>query len=467
VYVPLDEELIAHMRVQPGFEDEDRLALVSGKNTVVGRPGLDTAALPYRGIRDVVIGGRTYRALAARLATGKPNASLVVFTPKEAIEARAEALRRRMLILAALALAIAGALAYFLGRTIVRSLKQLSDAAATLARGDFSSRVPVRGRDEFASLGRAFNDMSAQLESRLQELASERGRTREAIARFGEALAATHNAYVLVQVIVESIVEATGAAGGRLLVGGREEGRAGDPDAGPEPLAIPLSSEDGEVGLLLLTPPAADFTDESRELAYWLALQARTALENATLHKRLELAAVTDVLTSLPNRRRFEDSLATEIARSDRFGGSLALVIADLDDFKQVNDRHGHVAGDDVLRAFADAMRATVRDLDTAARYGGEEFALLLPGTDLAGAERVAERIRARMQARQVRTIVGELIAVTASFGVAAYPDSPSQADLIAAADKALYRAKAAGKNRVEVAAGSAPPTAAAVRPEA
>jgi diguanylate cyclase (GGDEF)-like protein len=230
---------------------------------------------------------------------------------------------------------------------------------------------------------------------------------------------------------------------------------------------IPLSGEEGEAGLLLLTPPAAGFTDESRELAHWLASQARTALENAMLHERLELAAVTDVLTGLPNRRRFEESLATEIARSDRYGGSLALIIADLDDFKQVNDRHGHLAGDDVLRAFAKAMRETVRELDTAARYGGEEFALLLPGTDLAGAERVAERIRVRMEAAHVRTIAGEAVQVTASFGVAAYPDSPSQADLIAAADKALYRAKAAGKNRVAVAAGSAAPAAVAVRSDA
>jgi diguanylate cyclase (GGDEF)-like protein len=466
VYVPLDAQLVSRLRLKPGFESEDRLALVSGGKTVVGPPGIDANKLPTRQAQDVRIGGQTYRTLAAKLATGDPEATLVVFTPKASIEAGAESLRRRMLILAALALAIAGALAYFLGRAIVRSLKQLSDAAANLARGDFSSRVPVRGRDEFASLGRAFNEMAAQLELRLQELAWERRRTREAIARFGEALAATHNPYALVPVIVESIVEATGAAGGRLLVGGREAARAGNPDAGPPPLAIPLSGENGEAGLLLLTPPAADFTDESRELAHWLASQARTALENATLHERLELAAVTDVLTSLPNRRRFEESLATEIARSDRYGGSLALIIADLDDFKQVNDRHGHLAGDDVLRTFADAMRDTVRDLDTAARYGGEEFALLLPGTDLAGAQRVAERIRARIEARQVRTIAGEAITVTASFGAAAYPDSPSQAELIAAADKALYRAKAAGKNRVAVAAASAAP-AVAVRPDA
>jgi two-component system cell cycle response regulator len=465
VSVPLDDELVSDLRRQPGIAPDDRLVLVRDGRAIVGPPEVASAGVPFERAADIDVLGEPHRAIAARLTSGSPEAYLAILTPKSVVDAQAAELQRRMLLLAAGALAIAAGLAYALGRTIVRSLRELAGAARDIARGNFSSRVPVRGRDEFATLGHAFNDMASHLESRLEELAWERSRTRDAVARFGEALAATHNPLLLVPVIVESMVEATGAAGGRLIVDGEELARAGDPDAGSEPLAIPLANDDADTGVLLLTPKGPDFTDEARELAYWLASQARTALENASLHSRLQREALTDGLTELPNRRQLEEALAAELTRIRRYGGRFALVVADLDDFKQVNDRYGHLAGDDVLRAFADVLRANVRDLDTAARYGGEEFALLLPETDLGGAERVAERIREEMAVRAIETFPGAVLSVTVSFGVAAYPESPTQSELFSAADEALYRAKASGKNQVAVARGSAP--AAAVRPRA
>ena len=166
------------------------------------------------------------------------------------------------------------------------------------------------------------------------------------------------------------------------------------------------------------------------------------ALDNARLHRLVERQAVTDGLTELANRRQFEQALAAEINRAERFGGMLALVLADLDNFKQVNDRYGHQAGDEVLRRFADVLRDTVRD-------GGEEFAVLLPQTDMEGAERLAERLRQAVAERPMTTRPGALVACTASFGVASFPESSTPAALFAAADEALYRAKAAGKNRV------------------
>ena len=155
-----------------------------------------------------------------------------------------------------------------------------------------------------------------------------------------------------------------------------------------------------------------------------------------------------DRMTELANRRQFEDALAGEFGRVNRFGGALALILADLDDFKAINDRYGHQAGDDVLRAFADVLRDAVREIDVPARYGGEEFAVLLPGTDLPGAEHLAERIREDLAETEVETSAG-MIPVTASFGVAAFPDNKSEPALLAAADRALYEAKRLGKNRV------------------
>ena len=201
--------------------------------------------------------------------------------------------------------------------------------------------------------------------------------------------------------------------------------------------------------MLLLTPAGADFGDQSRELALWLGSQAAIALENVRLHRLVARQASTDGLTELANRREFEDSLANEISRAERFGHSLALILADLDNFKQVNDRFGHQAGDEVLKAFADILRDTVRDIDVAARYGGEEFAILLPQTDLAGAEQLAERLRRSVAGRPFRTAGGGDVPVTSSFGVSAFPEAGTAGSLFAAADEALYRAKRAGKNCV------------------
>jgi diguanylate cyclase (GGDEF)-like protein len=342
-----------------------------------------------------------------------------------------------------------GLATYLLGRSIVRTLGRLVDAANAIAHGRLGGRVDVRGRDEFAQLGSAFNRMAATLELRLAELETERSRVRDATARFGEALVATHDPGQLVQVVVESAVEATGAAGGVVLGPSGELARAGDPDAGSERLAFPLRVGSSDFGSLVLTSDS--FEADHVETAASLAAQVVVALENARLHRMVERQAMVDSLTGLANRRSLEESLRSELARAARFGDSVCVVLADLDDFKQVNDRYGHAAGDEVLKAFAGALRKTVRESDVAGRWGGEEFAMVLSGTDADGGARLAERARAAIESARVKMPNGDLCSVTASFGVAAFPESHELGEILAAADSALYAAKGQGKNRVVV----------------
>ena len=280
-----------------------------------------------------------------------------------------------------------------------------------------------------------------------------RREAREALALVGDALAATHNPRALMPVILNVITEATGAKGGRLLQDGDEAGWVGEVE-GVDGVEFDLSSGDAaDRTTLVLYPPDGGFEDETMKLAEWLSSQAAIALENARLHDIVQWQAITDELTGLVNRRRFLDALRSEISRGQRLGGQLSVVLADLDDFKLVNDRFGHHAGDEVLLAFADLLRAHGRDVDVAARLGGEEFAILLPETGIDGASAGAERLR-RSLAELALPLGnnGEGVHVTASFGVAQLSNGQSLDALLRAADSALYKAKGKGKNRVEVA---------------
>jgi diguanylate cyclase (GGDEF)-like protein len=448
--VPLDNRLLARLRARSGLEDADELVLLRGGRVVAGPPGLRGPVDAPAGVPQTLeLGGKRYRGLIASTLREEPAATLAVVSPQSRIDAANSAVQRRLIFGLIALLALVGLVGYFEGRTIVRTLGQLVTAANQIARGRFGTRVSVRGRDELAVLGQSFNEMAAQLESRLQELESERGRLRDAFMRFGEALAATHDPDQLLRIVVETAVEATGASGG-VVVGARGESiEAGDPEVEGERLELPLNA--GRVSFGTLTLVAPEFGDEQKMTAASLAAQSAVALENARLHRIVERQALVDGLTGLANRRQCETLLATELARAERFEDALAVVMADLDDFKDVNDRHGHPAGDVVLREFADVLRETLRDADVAGRWGGEEFILVLPGTDVSGAVRLAERVRSELRSRVILAPDGTPISITASFGVGAFPQAGNEQKLVAAADSALYRAKRAGKDRVGV----------------
>jgi diguanylate cyclase (GGDEF)-like protein len=226
-------------------------------------------------------------------------------------------------------------------------------------------------------------------------------------------------------------------------------------------------------------PPAADDSEwvwwvvrmSASTLVFGVATLALCVYVIAMLRDRearLEVMSKTDVLTGVHNRRHFMQLLGREFARARRYQSPLSCVMIDLDHFKQINDRHGHLTGDHVLAAVASAIVRAVRDSDIVARYGGEEFCLLLPNTDLVGARELAERCRELIARTQVADRAG-LLSVTASMGISSYPGAAiSSVDaLLGAADDALYRAKAGGRDRVvtadEGAASGAPPADAPV----
>lgn len=229
-------------------------------------------------------------------------------------------------------------------------------------------------------------------------------------------------------------------------------GAASDASGPRAAMAVPLVVEDQVVGALVVVSPHAEAYDEhGLALLSTIGQQAAVALENARHHA---LASV-DSLTGLFLRDAFFRRLEEEHARASRYGTAFGLLMIDLDDFKEINDRHGHLAGDRFLGAFGEALRSRLRGADLACRYGGDEFCILLPETDLEASARIAERLRADIAALVV-DIDGFALRTTVSIGIAAFPghDSGDPKGLLLRADQALYQAKRAGRDRVVPYAG-------------
>jgi diguanylate cyclase (GGDEF)-like protein len=235
-----------------------------------------------------------------------------------------------------------------------------------------------------------------------------------------------------------------------------------------------LMYADAEVAGVLAARAQGGGGDDAGEIEHALEALAKhvaLAMKKPALYDK----AVIDGLTRLFTKRHFTSQLARQVAQSRRTGAPFALVIADVDHFKRVNDTHGHVTGDVVLAEVAATVAATIRESDEAFRYGGEEMVVIAPDADAAAGRALAERLRAAIESRALRTARGEPLRVTASFGVAAFAPPGATAPaaaapafapadpqaLVAAADKALYAAKAGGRNRVCAHGDPAPPAAA------
>jgi diguanylate cyclase (GGDEF)-like protein len=217
-------------------------------------------------------------------------------------------------------------------------------------------------------------------------------------------------------------------------------------------MTIPLITSQDEQGLLHLERRQGTFTEAEFHVLSTVGTSLALAFRNADTHRQIQELALRDSLTGLLNRRAFEEVLAREFKAGSRYNASACFLLVDLDYFKVVNDQLGHLAGDQVLTSMAALMRRTVRDIDAVGRYGGEEFGIVLPHTDLDRALVLAERLRRQIECQAFEAGEGSA-RMTASIGIAHIPDVTirSVSDWIAAADSALYYAKALGRNRVVV----------------
>jgi diguanylate cyclase (GGDEF)-like protein len=228
------------------------------------------------------------------------------------------------------------------------------------------------------------------------------------------------------------------------------------PDPERPYVCIPMTAQGATLGVFHVAAAGrvvdGRLDPDVRQLAMWVAELLALSLANFRLRETLHVQSTRDSLTGLYNRRYMEETLEREIHRATREGGTLGVIMIDLDRFKAYNDHHGHAVGDALLRALADTLAANIRAEDVACRYGGEEFTVILPNATKEETRRRAEVLRAQAHGLQVPAAAGGP-SVTLSLGVAAYPDDGASADaLLSAADGALYRAKDHGRDRVEVA---------------
>lgn len=219
-------------------------------------------------------------------------------------------------------------------------------------------------------------------------------------------------------------------------------------------LGVPLVSRGRVIGAIELRNrrDGRPFDAADRRAVTELAEPAAIAIDNAHLFQRSQELSVTDDLTKLYNSRYLNDTLAREVKRARRYSTHVSVIFLDLDGFKKVNDRHGHLVGSRTLVEVGQVLRDAVREIDVVARYGGDEFTVVLPQTDPQGARVIAERIRQAIESQVFMQKEGLEIRLTASLGVSTFPDPcASPEELIQGADQAMYRVKGAGRNGVGV----------------
>jgi diguanylate cyclase len=218
---------------------------------------------------------------------------------------------------------------------------------------------------------------------------------------------------------------------------------------------LPTLATPEEIGIIVkfLLAENAKMQNEASSLKKSLE-QSKSQIDKLRSHlAEAQEVSMRDPLTSLSNRRRFDDSLARELADARQHGTTLCLVLADIDNFKKVNDLFGHTIGDEILKMFSRVLEDNVCARDTVARYGGEEFAIILPETEVERARQITERMRSQLEGMQLALNASgrQIGKITASFGIAELSLGDDVGTLVQRADEKLYQAKLAGRNRVAV----------------
>jgi two-component system cell cycle response regulator len=467
------------------------VAAVSGRKVVASTGPL--GALPDRSLQgefqaDFGGGGRRL-AVTAEVPAG--DTVLLVTSRPESDTSRASliVLFAALLVVLVVLVILVG---YVVSGLVTGPVETLVDAALTVARGDLTKRVDVSGDQELVALGHAFNQMTDNLREYVTKLQQSRTEFQTAIARLGDVLVSTHDIGGIIGVVLEAAtltmradlsvfyervamparIRASAANGGpvpEIELNGSGIAGAAARTLGPatypgidaldaaEPqvsgaLAVPVVSEGRLFGVLAVYGRAGDslFSAEDVDTLQTLARQTEVAIGNVMLHDETRRQARTDGLTGLWNRREFELRAREAVKESDRFSEPFGVVLADIDDFKQVNDRFDHTTGDAALIWLASRLSEATREIDVVARWGGEEFIVLLPRAGREETAMVAERVRAAV-AREPMVDGSRIIPVTVSLGYAVHPEDGHDAEeLFKAADAALLRAKRLGKNRVE-----------------
>jgi len=445
------------------------------------------------------IGGDEVYAVASGIAGDVPieKGALVMSTPQAPVKALRSSITLSAIALLFFAAVGAGALGFLLARLISRPLRELALGADEIAAGNYDQHIKVRSKDEVGQLARAFNRMAHQIAVYIADLHESREELKRAFTRFGQTLRSTHDKNTLLENMLDASMDTLRATKGVImLTSGRNmlsaqltrnldeeeffvevgEGLSGyvastgNPTRVPdgeaaftvdprEPkfrtaLSVPLSSQERVIGVLNVydKEDGSDFSEADMGTLISLADHGSVAIENVLLHQEAQQLAITDGLTGIWNHRYFQMQFEQEIGRSARFNKPFSLIVCDIDSFKKFNDTYGHQLGDSVLIELARRVNSVIRDIDMLARYGGEEFVLILPETATDGGVSTAEKIRQAVGSTPFsgQPLMDVEVDVTVSIGVACFPvHGRDRTSLLRAADKAMYVAKASGKNQV------------------